>query len=164
MEISGTEEKPQSAESCLFTGHREIGKDFSKKKLCAAIDECISLGCRTFYCGMAKGFDLLAGQEIVKRKKEGQPLKIVACIPFRGQANSYAMHELKVYNEILNAADETHVLFETYTKWCMSERNKFMADRSDIAIAYLNTDKGGTFNTVKYFCKKKKGYVYYCNE
>ena len=152
---------PEKIRSCLFTGHRELKDDFSREKLEKAIDECVKRGCEEFYCGMAKGFDLLAGMEIVKRIKAGKNLKLFACIPYKKQSGSYVDQDKKDYEEILKYAEKTVCLFEEYTPWCMMKRNEYMADRSDVAIAYLNQDKGGTFNTVKYFSKKKQGYVFY---
>ena len=120
---------PERMNACVFTGHREIDSDFSAEKLSQAIDECIARGCVDFYCGMAKGFDLLAGAEILKRKRAGKKVRLTY-----------------------------------YTKWCMMKRNEYMVDRSDVMIAYLNADKGGTFYTVNRFLKRKKGYIFYCNE
>ncbi len=153
----------EKIKSCVFTGHRNISSDFSAEKLENAIDECISRGCVNFYCGMAKGFDLLAGAEILKRKKEGKKVRLIACIPYPEQPKNYDEKSKVLYNEILKNTDEKHVLFKEYTKWCMAKRNEFMVDLSDVMIAYLNADSGGTFYTVKKFLQKKKGYIFYCN-
>lgn len=155
------EQIPEKITSCAFTGHRELKRDFSQEKLSEVIDECIRRGCKNFYCGMAKGFDLKAGEEIIKRIKNGQDLKLFACIPYQNQPSAYSEQEKKRYDEILSLCEKKIVFYQTYTKWCMSERNEYMADHADVLIAYLNADKGGTYNTVKYFLKKKKGYVFY---
>ena len=156
--IESLEEK---IDACAFTGHRELGEDFCIEELNKAIDECIKRGCQIFYTGMAKGFDLIAAKEIVKRKKAGVNVRLYACIPYEKQSKSYSDEDKKLYEEILQNADEKKVFFEDYTKWCMMTRNQFMADRADVLIAFLKKEKGGTYQTVKYFIKKKKGYVFY---
>lgn len=155
---------PERMNACVFTGHREIDSDFSAEKLSQAIDECIARGCVDFYCGMAKGFDLLAGAEILKRKRAGKKVRLIACIPYPDQPKAYDEKNKALYNEILKNSDEQNLLFTYYTKWCMMKRNEYMVDRSDVMIAYLNADKGGTFYTVNRFLKRKKGYIFYCNE
>lgn len=155
------EKIPEKIKSCAFTGHREIGEDFSLEKLNKAIDECIIRGCEEFFVGMAKGFDLIAGGEIVKRKKAGEKIKLFACIPYAKQSNSYDEEDKKLYKEILRFADKKIQFFEEYTKWCMATRNEYMADNAEVLIAYLQKERGGTYQTVRTFIKKKKGYIFY---
>ena len=50
-------------------------------------------------------------------------------------------------------ADEKIVLSETYYKGCMLVRDKYMAERADIMIAYCKKEKGGTAFTVNCFKK-----------
>ena len=66
----------------------------------------------------------------------------------------YSNEEKARYYAVLKKADETVVLSEGYYKGCMQKRNEYMVDRADVLIAYANTDKGGTANTVRY-CKRK---------
>lgn len=148
-------------ESCAFTGHRNLDERFSLLSLKEAIDECIDEGCTTFYCGMARGFDLIAAEEIVERKKKDTRLKLVACVPFRDQGKNFFKEERDKYEYIISLADEVVVLYDQYTPWCMAKRNEYMADRADMLIAYCEdeTGKGGTAYTVKYFKKKKGGKI-----
>ena len=55
--------------SCIFTGHRELGEDFSVKKLKKEIENVIKRGVDTFYNGMAIGFDMFSAETVLKLKK-----------------------------------------------------------------------------------------------
>ena len=46
------------------------------------------------------------------------------------------------------------MLAEHYFRGCMQQRDKYMADRADVLIAYCKKDVGGTAYTVHYFKKK----------
>lgn len=139
-----------------LTGHRVLGKDFSAEK---AKDVFLRLirehGAETFYCGMALGFDL-ACCEILLQLKKDFPLRIVACIPCAGQSDSFPPAQKKRYQTLLSACDERVVLHEKYEEGCMFERNRYMADRCDVLVAYLREKRGGTYYTVRYAEKKGK--------
>ncbi len=55
---------------------------------------------------------------------------------------------------MLDSADEKIYVSEEYTKNCMFKRNMFMVDSASVLVAYLNTDRGGTFQTVNYAKRK----------
>ena len=44
---------------------------------------------------------------------------------------------------------------EHYTRGCMFERNRYMADHSDICVCYCTSGEGGTAYTVRYAEKKE---------
>ena len=70
------------------------------------------------------------------------------------------LRKKKRYEKILKKADETVVISERYTPWCMAKRNEYMADRADALIAYCHKTKGGSAYTLNYFQKKKDGLVF----
>lgn len=155
------ETMPEKISSCAFTGHRNIEKDFNFEAFERAFTTCLEKGCKTFYCGMAVGFDLYAAERVLEEKKTNREIKLIACIPYEKQSQAYSAEDKKRYDAILKKADERQVMFEEYNRWCMARRNEYMADRADVLIAYLNKDTGGTAYTVKYFKRKKKGFVFY---
>lgn len=154
LEIIPKETK-YNEKACAFTGHREILEGFSKIKLKREIEKLIKKGVTLFFVGMAKGFDLIAAEEVIKLKKK-YPIKLTACIPYYGQEKSYLEEDKKRYVEILKKCDEQVLISESYYKGCALVRNKYMADRAEYLIAYLKKERGGTVYTVNYF-KKKKG-------
>lgn len=136
---------------CAFTGHRFLEKDFSKTKLKEEIERVISMGVTDFYNGMAMGFDLIAAETVISLKKKYPQIRLICCIPFYGQEKYFSQEDKKRYVEILKKSDMQIQLSDTYTKDCMHKRNRYMADRAEILIAYCNKPTGGTAYTVQYF-------------
>ena len=124
--------------TCAFTGHRSLEKDFSEKKLKEEIERVISMGATDFYNGMAMGFDLIAAETVLSLKKKNPSLRLICCVPFYGQERFFSERDKKRYYQILKKADIHLQLSDSYTKDCMHKRNRYMADRADILIAYCN--------------------------
>ena len=143
--------------SCAFTGHRVLEDDFSLRKLRREIKNAVEKSVKVFYTGMAKGFDLIAAEEVLKIKKSYPDVKIVACIPFYEQEKSFSEEDKKRYAKILKNADEIVYVSEYYFKGCMQKRDRYMADRADMLITYCKKETGGTAYTVNYFQKKYEG-------
>ncbi|MBQ8885598.1 MAG: DUF1273 family protein [Clostridia bacterium] len=149
---------PKKIQSCAFTGHRELGADFSPIRLMNAVDECLARGARVFYNGVARGFDLLAAECVLNRKKLYGDIKLVACVPYLRQADAFKDEDKCRYDRILKESDEVVVIQEEYTRWCMAKRNDYMAQKADVLIAYCTKETGGSAYTVKKF-RKKGGYI-----
>ena len=137
------------ANAVCVSGHRDIKNDINVKKVKIIFENLINNGIDTFLIGMAIGFDTLCFQ-ILEEFKKTKSIKIIACIPCLNQADKFSFEQKKEYYRLLSVADEKIVLSENYTPSCMQKRNKFMVDNSSAVICYLNRNKGGTFNTVKY--------------
>lgn len=140
--------------TCAFTGHRKVDADFNIADLDEAIENLIKEGVDTFYNGVARGFDLLSAEIILQKKKNYPHIKLVVCIPCYGQEKYYTEEEKERYKNVCENADERVVLSEHYTRFCMQNRDRYMADLADVLIAYKRSDKGGTAYTVGYFMKK----------
>ena len=137
--------------SCAFTGHRTLYDGFSPRKLKAEIKKLILKGVDTFYNGMAMGFDLLAAEKVLELKKKYPHIRLILCIPCYGQEKNFTDKDKKRYAQIYKKADEKNVLYPHYFKGCMLARNRYMAERADLLIAYCIQEKGGAAYTVKYF-------------
>ena len=148
------EELKEKPKSCAFTGHRDMDDNFSVLKLKKIIKGLIEKGVDTFYCGVAMGFDMLAGEIVIKYKKKYPNIKLVVCIPCYNQEKYYSAEDKKRYVKLCEKADEKTVLFERYVKGCPLARNRYMADRADVLLAYCKKDTGGTAYTVNYFHQK----------
>lgn len=140
--------------SCAFTGHRNIGEDFSPKLLWETIENYAKKGVVDFYNGMAQGFDLLAAEATLLLKKSYPQIRLIACIPCYNQEKSYSDTDKARYVSILQRADEKILLSENYHRGCMLMRNQYMVEHADALIAYCKKEKGGAAYTVKY-CQKK---------
>ena len=150
----GIKTQNEELSSCAFTGHRFLEKDFSQKALKRAIETLIKAGVNTFYNGMAIGFDLISAETVLKFKKKYPFIKLIACIPCYNQERGFSDKDKKRYVAILKKADEKIYVSESYFSGCMQKRDRFMADRADVLLAYLKKETGGTAYTVRYFQKK----------
>lgn len=140
--------------NCAFTGHRELDESFSIKKLQKIVYDLAEKGVENFFCGMAKGFDLFAGEEVVKIKEVFPNVKLIACVPYFGQEKGYSQENKKRYVTILKNCDAKFTFADVYYKGCMLDRDRYMADHADVLVADLKKKKGGTAYTVGYFEKK----------
>lgn len=148
-----------SAKACAFTGHRKLLEDFSEKKVKNTVNALIKEGFDTFLVGMAVGFDMKCFK-ILEKIREKKNIKIIACIPCKEQNYNYNEAQNEEYLRMLNSANESVVLSEKYSPYCMMKRNKFMVDNSCLLISYLRQERGGTFNTVKYAEKTGKKIIF----
>lgn len=136
--------------TCAFTGHRSLEEDFSLKKLKNTIKFLLEQGVDIFYNGMAIGFDLTAAEILLSFRRKFK-FKLIACIPCVEQEKYYPTDKKNLYYKLLKKADEQVVLAEAYYKGCMQIRDKYMAERADVLVAYCNKNTGGTAYTVKCF-------------
>ena len=148
-----TEEENSANKNCVFTGHRELGEDFSKTRLKKIIEQLIQTGVENFYNGMAIGFDLLAAECVLSLRKKYPQVKLIACIPCYGQEKYFSEADKKRYVKILKKADEKVTLADHYHQGCMQNRDKYMVEHADCMIAYCNKTTGGAAYTVKIFEK-----------
>ena len=141
------------ARTCAFTGHRNLGIDFNKTELERIIKGLIKGGFNTFLVGMAVGFDTECFK-LLENFRKTDNIRIIACIPCVGQDCKFSLKQKEEYKKMLDSADEKIYVSEEYTKNCMFKRNMFMVDSASVLVAYLNTDRGGTFQTVNYAKRK----------
>ncbi len=153
--------------SCCFTGYRpekfpfEISKGDKayisfENALFEQILTIAEAGCRTFYCGMAMGFDLIAAHSVITVKQAfKEPLKLVCVLPFKTQGEGFPIKWKNAFNNVLAAADEVICLGDEYFKGCYQKRNMYMVDNSDYVITWFDGQRGGTANTINY--AKRKG-------
>ncbi len=150
--------------TCAFTGNRPQklpwGEDESdyrcvavKNRIREEILGAIENGYDTFVSGMALGGDTYFAEEVldIKTKKK---IRLVCAVPFSDQCKSWSDKDKDRYYNILSQADETHVLSDTYTRYCMHKRNRFMVDNSSLLLCLDYADDGGTVSTVAYAMKQ----------
>ena len=135
--------------TCAFTGHRKLSADFDGKKLELIIKKLIVGGYDTFLVGMAVGFDTECFK-MLERFRKTERIKIIACIPCERQDVNFSPEQKAEYRKMLDSADEKVYVSKEYTNTCMFKRNIFMVDNASVLVAYLNSERGGTFHTVNY--------------
>lgn len=134
---------------CAFSGHRLLEDDFDRALLERVTEGLMKKGYRTFLCGMAKGFDLAAA-EVVLKLKGVYGAELIACIPYRGQAEYFSSSDRERYENILKYCSRKIIFSEKYNRWCMHARDRYMAENCSALVCYLRKRSGGTFYTVNY--------------
>ena len=141
---------------CCFTGHRTI-RAHARTALVSLLDTTLKRlyeqGFREFRTGGARGFDTLAALRVLALKKSHSDCRLSLILPCRDQAKNWSAGERAVWQELLDHADTVRVLYDTYTPECMHARNRALVDGSDLCIAYLTQNRGGTLYTCSYALK-----------
>ena len=151
--------------TCCFTGHRpghggiryvegETAFEALLDVLDRAILEVYEQGARNFLCGMADGFDLVAGKRVLALRRTGRLPKdvtLIAVQPFPEHIHTIrGMRWQKDYDEVLQCSDDVCVVCKDYSKEAYCIRNRFMVERSAWVIAYWKGRKrSGTGQTVR---------------
>jgi uncharacterized phage-like protein YoqJ len=143
------------------TGHRKLPKSFDELLLKKELSAFVHKGYDTFFIGMALGFDTACFRALVELKKEGAKVKLVACVPCANQDIKFTEKQKAEYRKLLSQSDEVHVLGEVYGATAMMRRNRFMVDHADTLYAFLEKQRGGAYNTVRYARDKGKPIVFY---
>lgn len=149
---------------CAFTGYRREKMPFVENNedakytsfrvmLTKVIARLIERGVDTYITGCATGFDMWAGEEICKLKKENPALKLICAIPFDGQANSWSTEDQRRRYKLITQADESVIVSDHYSSGVFHERNRFMVDKADVVVAAFDGKPGGTAYTVEYAIK-----------
>ena len=128
------------------TGHRNLehSEALIKTKLTNLLTD---LNCKKLITGMAIGFDIVCAETAIDLD-----IPFVAAVPFVEQAKAWSSEQQKRYMNILEKASEIYIHpspeKEMNTKQRMLYgffgRNSWIADNSEILVAYLIKEDGGT--------------------
>ncbi len=153
--------------SCCFTGYRPQKFPFSLSQNNPMLDELIHslevcvyklirLGCKTFYSGMAMGFDILAAEAVLKLKNHFPDILLVCALPYPNQSRNYSEDWAMRYDRILSECDSIITVSDVYSASCFQIRNIYMVDRCDAVLTWYDGKTGGTRNTLVYAKKHGK--------
>jgi uncharacterized phage-like protein YoqJ len=154
-----------SEKTACFSGYRPHKFDFPlsggeydkfTESIYKEISKAIENGYDTFITGMAPGFDIIAGELVIRAKRvySEKNIKLVCALPYvlfksskhfddvwRERYDGIMKHCYEVIsttNSIVQVAD------------CYGIRNRFMVDNSALLICYSTGKRGGSENTIKY--------------
>lgn len=154
-----------------FTGHRPEALPYGKNEQCeeyqrikammlAEIKHWAAQGYDTFYEGVARGMDIIFGEQVLLAKQDHPSIKLVGVIPFEEQAARWTEAWRKRYFDLMRNSDEEVLISSYYTKDCFHRRNRYMVDHADVLIAvYDGKPSGGTAYTVDYARRNGKTVV-----
>ncbi len=142
--------------TCCFTGHRQL--PFGKRaELAAILDRRIAalfeVGFVDFRAGGALGFDMLAAERVLFFKKSHPECRLHLYLPCRDHDKGWSAHDRAALAEIAERADSVRYVREHYAADCMHARNRALVDGSDLCLAYLTANRGGTLYTCSYALK-----------
>ena len=136
------------AASVAFTGHRTYCGQ-ADDALRRTVGELYACGCRTFLSGMAVGFDLAAAEVVLACRRTLPDLRLVAVVPFEGQATRFSAEDRARFDRVMAAADETLVLSAAYHRGVYTVRNDYLVDHAARLVAWFDGSSGGTLYTVR---------------
>ena len=137
-----------------FCGHSEFNKsDEHEMRILELLTENIGNGNAEIYLGEYGSFDLFA-YDCCKKYKEAHPnISLIFVTPYltsqyqksrlNDQSNRF---DFVIYPEIENVP----------LKFAISYRNRYMIDRADVVIAYVNHKWGGAYRTYRYALNRGK--------
>ena len=147
---------PGTEKSVCFTGHRpsrlmRVDADYFRLTLQNTIEEAIDAGYDTFYCGMAMGMDIVAGELTAALRQFYPWVRLVAVVPFPGQTDGWPAYWAERHRWLLNKADERAAPVPAYRGGVYQLRNRYMVDHAGRVIAVYNgSARGGTAQTIRY--------------
>lgn len=150
-------QKNMRAQTCCFTGHRDIAQDEKQevnRQLERELRSLIGKGIRYFGSGGARGFDLMAADAVLQLKKEFPHIRLIMVLPCRDQIRGWRGEDIRHYECILTRADKVVYVQEKYSPDCMQKRNRHLVDYSSVCVAYCTRDTGGTAYTIRYARQK----------
>ena len=150
-----------------ITGHRPNGlpKEYGynlnneawtklKEYIEVTIEECYKYAPKeelTLITGMAIGVDTAFWEVAAKLRKNNPNIRIEAALPFVGQEKKWTEKSQKQYKKMLSESGKVTIVSEGgFATYKMMTRNRYMVNKSDIIIAVICKETGGTAQCVKY--------------
>lgn len=151
-----------------ITGHRpnglprEYGYNLNndawtklKEYIEVTIEECYKYATQneelTLVTGMALGVDTVFWEVAAKLRKSNKNIRIEAALPFIGQEKKWTEESQKQYKQMLSESNKVTIVSEGgFATYKMMARNRYMVNKSDIVIAVICKETGGTAQCVKY--------------
>lgn len=157
---------PTPLRSVCFTGHRDLPplRSAAYRQLVsrteAAVRRAFEAGARTFYCGGAEGFDLLAGRLVLLERERHLDIHLVLLLPYTGFGEKFTGADRTELLRQKKLAEEVVYLSSHYFPGCMALRNRQLVEDADLCVAYLTHAPSGTAQTVGFAREKGIEVIY----
>ena len=140
-----------------FIGHNRLySVNELLEELTQEIKKIILLNEKTlFYFGGIGDFDDICVKACLEIKKEWKSCELFLITPYININNKEILH----YDGIIYPPIEKAPL-----KFAISYRNRWMVDKADVIIAYVDHPFGGAYNTLQYAKRKKKYIINLANQ
>ena len=138
---------PQQTLTAAFTGHRTYDHS-ADDQLCDTVESLYNDGYRHFRIGMAEGFDLAAGEAVLRLMDNHDDICLELCIPYPNFNRGFGIEENNRFNRIISKASVIRYAADSYHKSVFSLRNNMLVDRADTVVAWYSLKRGGTHYTI----------------
>jgi hypothetical protein len=142
---------------CCFCGHRRIYENIDSR-LQLEIEKTINDGIKIFYSGGMGDFDTKCENIVRRFQQVDKSISLTLVAP-------YMMRKFNTEKEWYNMRYDNILipdLGEVHYKQAITKRNFWLADHSDIIIAYVNKDYGGAVRMYHYAVKRQYNIVNLC--
>lgn len=158
---------PEKSLTCCFTGHRPgklpWGLDEQdprcaglKRSLDRELEGLYHRGFRHFISGMALGCDLYFAEAALSLRARFPGVMVEGAVPCPTQAQRWPDSQRRRWQDILDRCDLETVVQQSYDRWCMLRRDRYMVDRSAAVLAVFDGTAGGTQYTLNYAMDQKR--------
>ena len=140
-----------------FCGHADFQKNKEyEEKIFEILDKEISGEAAEIYLGGYGQFDDFAYFCCKKYKERHPSVSLVFVSPYMtlDYQKKYLEYQKERYDEIIYPPIEDKPL-----KFAISYRNKYMVEKADVIVAFVERKSGGAYQT--YICAKRKGKIIY---
>ena len=130
-----------------FFGHSDFkGNDEFEKIILDLLEEKIGDNVAEIYLGGYGNFDAFAYKCCKKYKQNHSNVSLVFVTPYLNFENSNLMYDYVIYPEIEDKP----------LRFAITYRNRYMVEKAEYIIFYLNREWGGAYQSYKYAKQKKK--------
>ena len=152
--------------TCCFSGHRPDklpwGLDEAdprcaalKRSLVREIEGLYRRGFRHFISGMAMGCDLYFAEAALALRESCPGLTVEGAVPCPTQAGRWPGAQRQRWRGILDRCDLETVVQQSYDRFCMLRRDRYMVDRSAAILSVFDGTPGGTQYTLNYALEQR---------
>ena len=145
------------AQTCCFTGHREIPAGEDAKiiaRVKSRIDQLIMDDVLYFGVGGALGFDTMMAKYMIGRRKYNKRIKIIEVLPFPDYRSRWTEDQKRAAAAIDAQMDKIVYCYDHGSREAYLGRDRHLVDCSDYCISYCTRTTGGTAYTVRYAIQK----------
>lgn len=129
-----------------FFGHRELSEDIRNTLKTMIIDLIEEYNELIFYVGYQGSFDLTVIGVLTELQIEYSQIRYCVVLPYLRDSEKFKDIET-IFPEVLD---------DVYPKFALDRRNKWMVEKCDIVICYINQNYGGAYKFVNAALKKNK--------
>ncbi|MBE6639507.1 MAG: DUF1273 domain-containing protein [Ruminococcaceae bacterium] len=142
---------------CCGFGHRDVFKDIVGELKSILEDWIVNNGVGTFMTGGMGDFDLQFAKAVRELKCQYPYIELVLIKPyFTNDLNTNKVYYESMYDSVLIP----DVLMGVHYKSAIKLRNRWMIERCDCVLVYVNREFGGAYDALKYARKQGKTVIH----